>query len=594
MRRFGIGVSLAAKISVCCGVAMALLAAGLIAAASFTMGSLGRKLALERQDANMRVATDVLRSYGQPFRVDGGVLYAGDRALNGFNEPVDRVRSMVGGTATVFLGDLRIATNVEKPDGTRAVGTRLADGPAYDAVLRQGLPFRGDVDILGTRYFASYAPINDAAGQVIGVLYVGVPADLFMHSTHKARRWFSAGAVVCVLVGGGMVLLLINRLLAPMRRLAMRVNQLAGGDAGSAIPCTDRRDELGVMGRAVAGFRDSMAERASLEAAAETARQAAEATRARAQAEQAARQAEQAAVVEALGNGLAAMASGLLAQRLDTPFAPEYEPLRGDFNAAMGQMAASIATIAGAMSAIRSGTGELSHAADDLSRRTEQQAASLEQTAAALEQITVTVRSTASGAADLRAAMQKTRDEAEQSGVIVGQTVAAMADIRTTSAQVADIIGVIDHIAFQTNLLALNAGVEAARAGDAGRGFAVVASEVRALSQRTTEAAREIKTLIEASAGQVARGVALVGQTGDALGRIVTGVCDVAGTIERIAASAQEQASGLHEVNEAISQMDQVTQQNAAMVEQTTAASHALSDQAAELSRLTAKFQLAA
>src|SRR5690606_18841880 len=246
------------------------------------------------------------------------------------------------------------------------------------------------------------------------------------------------------------------------------------------------------------------------------------------------------------------------------------------------------------VSAIRSGSGEISQAADDLSRRTEQQAASLEETAAALDQITATVNRTAAGARQASDTVQAAKGDAETSGNVVRDAVSAMGAIEKSAQEITQIIGVIDEIAFQTNLLALNAGVEAARAGDAGRGFAVVASEVRALAQRSAEAAKEIKVLISASTSQVNSGVSLVGQTGEALQRIVSRVAEIDGLVSEIAASAQEQATGLQQVNTAVNQMDQVTQQNAAMVEQSTAASHSLAQEAEALAGSVARFQIGA
>ena len=296
--------------------------------------------------------------------------------------------------------------------------------------------------------------------------------------------------------------------------------------------------------------------------------------------------------VEALGKGLAELAGNNLTHRMEEALDPAYEGLRADFNAAMGRLHELIGGIVANTHAIRSGTGEIAQATDDLSRRTEQQAASLEETAAALDEITATVRRTSEGARQARDVAARTKSDAERSGEVVRQAVAAMSEIEQSSRQVGQIIGVIDEIAFQTNLLALNAGVEAARAGDAGRGFAVVASEVRALAQRSAEAAKEIKGLISASAHQVGSGVKLVGETGDALSRIVAQVAEVSGVVGEIAASAGEQATGLAEVNTAVNQMDQVTQQNAAMVEQSTAASHALARETEELARLTGHFRL--
>jgi methyl-accepting chemotaxis protein len=298
-----------------------------------------------------------------------------------------------------------------------------------------------------------------------------------------------------------------------------------------------------------------------------------------------------ATVAGSIGLGLEKLAEGDLQFRLSEAVAPQYEKLRTDFNTAVGQLQETVSIIGRNTHAIRAGAGEIAAAADDLSHRTEQQAASLEQTAAALDQITATVRKTADGADHAREVVGKAKADAERGGEVVREAVMAMSEIESSSQKVSQIIGVIDEIAFQTNLLALNAGVEAARAGDAGRGFAVVASEVRALAQRSAEAAKEIKALISASTAQVGSGVKLVGETGQSLERIVSQVADINAVVSEIAASAKEQATGLAEVNKAVNQMDQTTQQNAAMVEQSTAASHSLAQEAEELGRLLRRFR---
>ncbi|QDH72009.1 globin-coupled sensor protein [Brevundimonas sp. M20] len=304
-------------------------------------------------------------------------------------------------------------------------------------------------------------------------------------------------------------------------------------------------------------------------------------------------EAVQAHAVAVVGHALTGLSQGDLATTVDEEFTEAYRPLKDDFNAAVSQLNRAMVAVARNAGSIRTGSSEISQAADDLSRRTEQQAASLEETAAALDQITATVNKTASGARQASDVVLGARGDAETSGQVVRKAVDAMDAIEKSSQEIGQIIGVIDEIAFQTNLLALNAGVEAARAGEAGRGFAVVASEVRALAQRSADAAREIKTLISASSVQVASGVDLVGQTGQALQRIVSRVAEIDTLVSEIAASAQEQALGLREVNTAINQMDQVTQQNAAMVEQTTAASHSLLQQAESLSGSVDRFRLA-
>ena len=298
----------------------------------------------------------------------------------------------------------------------------------------------------------------------------------------------------------------------------------------------------------------------------------------------------QAAVVDALAAALNALAGGDLTARFAAETTPDYQRLKEDFNGAMASLEEAMGILTANASAIQTGVAEIAQASDDLSRRTEQQAASLEQTAAALEQITATVKKSASGANQANRAVTLAKAEAESSGDVVREAIAAMGDIEASSHQISQIIGVIDEIAFQTNLLALNAGVEAARAGEAGRGFAVVASEVRALAQRSAQAAKEIKALISASSDQVAAGVGLVSRTGEALEKIANSVVEVHSLMVEIAASTQEQSVGLGEVSLAVNQMDQVTQQNAAMVEETTAATHSLANEAGELTQLVSRF----
>ena len=311
-------------------------------------------------------------------------------------------------------------------------------------------------------------------------------------------------------------------------------------------------------------------------------------------AERAAAREQQVFAVGETATGLAKLAAGDLTYRIGGEFPEEYARLQNDFNSAIGRLHDVMGSVASTSQTIQSGAGEISSAADDLSRRTERQAANLEETAAALDEITATVRRTSEGAQEARNMVNAARGDAEMSGTVVDDAIAAMEKIETSASQISQIVGVIDEIAFQTNLLALNAGVEAARAGDAGKGFAVVASEVRALAQRSAEAAKEIKALIGASTAQVGQGVGLVGKTGEALKRIVGEVAKITDLVSEIAASAQEQAVSLAQVNTTINDMDQMTQQNAAMVEQSTAASHALNQQAGDLEGLMRRFDLGA
>jgi methyl-accepting chemotaxis protein len=383
-------------------------------------------------------------------------------------------------------------------------------------------------------------------------------------------------------------------IVSPVKTLQTTMGKLAGGDFKARIDGAERKDEIGGMARAVQVFKDAGLEKQRLEAEATALRARTEEERKRAEAEREIAAKQQQFVVDSLATGLEKLAGGDLVFRLTEAFSAEYDKLRNDFNGAMGKLQETLQGIAANIHGVRAGAEEITKASDDLSRRTEQQAASLEQTAAALDEITATVRKSAEGANDARSVVTAAKSDAEISGNVVKETVNAMNGIEASSGQIGNIIGVIDEIAFQTNLLALNAGVEAARAGDAGRGFAVVATEVRALAQRSADAAKEIKKLISASGTQVNAGVKLVAETGKALGRIVEQVNSLNGLVNQIAASAQEQATGLGEVNTAVNQMDQVTQQNAAMVEESTAASHALAQEAEELARLVGQFRIGA
>ncbi|MBN8951762.1 MULTISPECIES: methyl-accepting chemotaxis protein [unclassified Rhizobium] len=297
--------------------------------------------------------------------------------------------------------------------------------------------------------------------------------------------------------------------------------------------------------------------------------------------------------ISELAGALRNLSEGDLTKKVERPFVPSMEQLRHDFNATIEKLSETLTTVGHNASAIAAGSRELGDSAEAFSRRTEQQAASVEETAAALEEITTTVADSSQRAEEAGRLVAETKRGAEQSGTVVRSAVAAMDQIEKSSREITNIIGVIDDIAFQTNLLALNAGVEAARAGEAGKGFAVVAQEVRELAQRSASAAKEIKALITASSEHVKNGVGLVGQTGKALEEIVTQVGDINTNVAAIVKASKEQTIGLREINSAINSLDQTTQQNAAMVEESTAASLRLANEADALHTLLAQFRLA-
>jgi methyl-accepting chemotaxis protein len=444
-------------------------------------------------------------------------------------------------------------------------------------------------------WFREYAPIYRKLSIVFS-LYAGMlglccVSELLVVEgilTQLAAVAFCTTLTLVAVITG---FILREAIAGPYVATVMRMEALAAGNTESAIRYTGHKDCVGRMTRAMFTFRKVALDKIDADTKAQAARQNVTEVK---RVEDEALAERMAFVVGSIGAGLIALSAGDLTFRIIKDLPEGYETLRTDFNAAMETLQTTMRAVSGSTSAVRAGASEITNASDDLARRTEQQAASLGETATALDEITTTVRKTAESAHEASKVVASTKTDAARSGEVIRETVAAMSGIAGSSKQIGNIIGVIDEIAFQTNLLALNAGVEAARAGEAGRGFAVVATEVRALAQRSANAAKEIKTLISASGVQVVNGVNLVGETGKALGRNLEQVAYLNRLVTEIAASAQAQATGLQQVNTAMGQMDQVTQQNAAMVEETTAASHTLAGEAGELARLVAQFQTGA
>jgi methyl-accepting chemotaxis protein len=384
----------------------------------------------------------------------------------------------------------------------------------------------------------------------------------------SARLWIfiALGMSVLLCIAAGYVL--VAGVSTPLGRMTAAMGELAKGHLDTDVPHADQKDEIGQLAEAMTAFKSELA--------------AAE----RSKAEQTE------TIVSSIGAGLDHLAKGNLTHRIAAELTGPFVKLKSDFNGAMERMQDTLSGVLSATNGIANGAGEISTAADDLSRRTEQQAASLEETAAALEEITITVKKTAINAKDASNSVHSAKSVAEKGGRIVDTAIQAMDAIAQSSRQITDIISVIDEIAFQTNLLALNAGVEAARAGEAGKGFAVVASEVRALAQRSSEAAKEIKGLISASGEHVGAGVKLVAESGTALRQIVEQVQQINVLVDEMAAAAEQQSSGIEQVNAAVAQMDQVTQQNAAMVEQSTAASRNLATETHGLQEMVNFFEV--
>jgi methyl-accepting chemotaxis protein len=398
---------------------------------------------------------------------------------------------------------------------------------------------------------------------------------------------------LALLIGALAITIWFSRTLTgPIDRLVGAMRRLAEGDTSIDLPGENRSDEIGEMARSVAVFRDAAIAKTDLERRADESRSLSERERQQRQQAEAEEARRISQAVDALADGLHRLSEGDLSVRLDTPFMQSLDRLRIDFNTSVEKLNDTLSDVSDNILAINGDTGELRAAADDLSRRTEQQAASLEETSAALDEITATVKSSSTRADEASNKVGEAKHSTDTSSKVVAEAVAAMGRIETASGEISKIINVIDEIAFQTNLLALNAGVEAARAGEAGKGFAVVAQEVRELAQRAASAAKDIKGLITKSGAEVSTGVTLVRQTGEALDLIARHVGDINEQINSIATAAREQATGLSEINSAVNQMDQVTQQNAAMVEQATAVTHRLSTGAGALDALVRQFNL--
>jgi methyl-accepting chemotaxis protein len=455
-----------------------------------------------------------------------------------------------------------------------------ADAAAADqALIKAGISYRAHRALID----AAVTKSNDFAAVQEG----------FAKATELSVYLVLGGLILVILAMIAGVIVIVSRSVSrPIVAIARYMGSLAEGDYEKAVPFADRGGEIGTMARSVEVFRAAALDRLQLLQDQEDERRRAEAVKEAAAEEARRRQAERERVVADLASGLGDLARGDLTRRLEQVFPLEYETLRADFNRAAGALRELVCSINGSTSAVRAGAGGIAQTADELSRRTEVQASTLEETTAALEEITVTVHETAARAKQAMDMVSLARGRAEASGQVVAQAVEAMRQIELSAGEITRIIAVIDEIAFQTNLLALNAGVEAARAGDAGRGFAVVAQEVRGLAQRSADAAKEIKALISNSGREVEQGVVMVSRTGEALTDILARVASIDGLVAQIATGAQEQSVALREINTAVSQMDQTTQSNVAMVEETTAASRTLSREAEGLRQSVSRFKV--
>lgn len=421
-------------------------------------------------------------------------------------------------------------------------------------------------------------------------LVMGQKESKVLASANELAFWASI-ATLAVLVAMSLVGIVVSsNLTKPLTGLATLMGKISNGDKTVRIDATSRGDEIGVMARALENFRLGLIDKERMEE--ESHRKSEEIDEERqireTEKNRSAKELEEA--VSALATGLANLSAGKLDLRIDRPFVPSLDHLRVDFNSSVDALEATISNIGGSANSIHSGSSELRSASEDLSRRTERQASALEEAAAALGEMTQAVRDALNRCNTAVEATAETLDGAHNSTSVVREAIVAMERIEASSSKIRQIIDVIDQIAFQTNLLALNAGVEAARAGDAGKGFAVVAQEVRELAQKSAAAARDITQLIVTSTQDIENGVGLVLKTGESLEHIQTRITSVNEHIVAIASASKDQASRLSEINETVNALDQVTQQNAAMVEETTAAAYSLSSEADALNVQVSQF----
>jgi len=465
-----------------------------------------------------------------------------------------------------------------------------------DELVKIGRAGGGTVDFLGPKpgqegdtFLKSSYALAFEPWQLVLVTGVYVD-DLQAQIRSEVFKALSFGFVILVL-GSLLAFVVIRNISGPLGAIRQALNAVADEDVTMQIPHTDMKNEVGLMARATQALQQKVRERHAMQESQQRQQEELDGERQHNLDMQRDEAALQARVVSTIGSALEQLAKGDLTVRCGD-LGTRYAGLRDNFDEALGHLEAAMSKVNDKGIDIGGSKEEIRRASNELSQRTERQAANLEETSAALDELTVAVRQTADGARDAAQRVTAVSTEANRSDAVVEEAIGAMSGIEQSSAEITKIIGVIDEIAFQTNLLALNAGVEAARAGESGKGFAVVAQEVRELAQRSAAAAKEIKEQISRSSGQVANGVRLVGEAGQALKRISDQVKSASDIVGRIAHSAAEQDTTLRSISSSLNMLDQATQHNAAMAEETTASAEALSADTEELLNLIRSFRV--
>jgi methyl-accepting chemotaxis protein len=494
------------------------------------------------QEKSMRVAWQLLHEKGNDFKVVDGQLVNDTYVISNNFELVDKIKELVGGTATIFMGDTRVATNVMKPDGTRAIGTHLAKGPVYDTVITQGKPYRGQTDILGVPFFTAYDPIKNSAGEVVGILYVGVKKAEFFSVLEGLILQNLGFAILVVLFTSGAVYLFTRTLLKPLQQFERSMASLAGGqgDLTQRLPATNTNDEFAVVTVSFNQFMD----------------------------------------------GLQALVKDLLAQ-----------------SAQISQFAAGFTSVS---EQVARGSAHQNEAVQEIVSSVDNMAASITVVAQSAEQAENIAFDAGTQAQQGKDVVQEASAEINRIADSVSQIAQTVASLGERSNEISGIVQVIREIADQTNLLALNAAIEAARAGEQGRGFAVVADEVRKLAERTSKATQEIGgmigsvqaetqtavNLMEQGIAQVRQGVQLANQAGDSLTQINQGSIKTKAVIEEIAGATRQGLSASMKINQSVIDIKQMTQNRVEIGQRIADSAQQLAQVAVKLNAAVSRFRV--